>query len=156
MEEEAAAASASVPSAAQVLRCRRPLFFGPDSKWPDAFVFSGSVLALLGLFLLLAAGLLLLNGDSATRDGKQDMWQRVVLASGGGFVAVVGLACFAVRLLTARRVRLSVRSSVTDFSRDLGRRLHAVADRTAPSQAHAATVAAEAASRFATASAVSE
>ena len=101
---------------------RRPLFFARESKRPDAVVFGGSVLLILGLLLLVSGGVLLTEQDAGTSKYDVRSHQMMIICV-GGVVTLVGFTCFGIRFLTARRVRISIRSSVSEFAHDLSRRL---------------------------------
>lgn len=97
------------------VRLRRPLFFAPESKKPDAFVFGGSIILILGLLLILSGSILL--SEQETEPDKYDIHSHhMMIICAGGLITSVGLSCFAARVLTARRVRLSIRSSVNQFA----------------------------------------
>lgn len=110
----------TTPAAMSPPVLRRPLFFGPESKRPDAVVFGGSIILILGLLLILSGSVLLTEGETDKYDIHS---HHMMIICAGGLITSVGLTCFALRVLTARRVRHSIRSSVTEFTEQFGRRL---------------------------------
>lgn len=118
---------------------RRPLFFGPESKKPDAVVFGGSCLLILGLLLILSGSILLSEND--TEPDKYDIHSyHMMIICAGGLITTVGMTCFGIRVVTARRVRHSIRSSFNEFTHDFSiRRLHSPSIRQAPHSAADAT-----------------
>lgn len=118
---------------------RRPLFFGPQSKKPDAVVFGGSCLLILGLLLVLSGSILLTEND--TEPDKYDIHSyHMTIICAGGLITAVGVTCFGVRAVTARRVRHSIRSSFNEFTHDFSiRRLHPPSIRQARQSAAVAT-----------------
>jgi hypothetical protein len=120
---------------------RRPLFFGPEPKKPDSVVFGGSIILILGLLLILS-GCVLLTEDDVDQPDKFDIHSyHMMILLAGGLITMVGVTCFGVRALTARRVRVSIRHSFNEFAQDFSRRLQVQpASITQPDQSVAAAV----------------
>ena len=78
-------------------------------------MFGGCVILILGLLLILSGCILLTEKEEETDKYDIQSYHMMILCA-GGVITLVGLSCFGLRLVTARRVRLSVRSSVSEFS----------------------------------------